>query len=104
LSSKKSAITNFASPEEEDEIIQLSDGMCFGEWALLYNAPRKASALAIEDAHLFYLDKNTFDISFAKFLFEAETERKEFLSKIIPLFKKIDPADFYTLFFKVSVF
>src|SRR5690606_35235378 len=56
--------------ESEEEIIQLTDGMCFGEWALLYNAPRKASACAVEETHLFYLEKESFDASFSKSLFK----------------------------------
>lgn len=70
LSTKKSTITQFKIDHDftpynvnvkEREIMQVWDGMCFGEWAILYNQLRKASALAIEDTDLFYIDKHEFD-------------------------------------------
>ena len=37
----------------EKEVLTLSDGQCFGEWALLYNIPRTASAYILEESDLF---------------------------------------------------
>ena len=56
------------SQQEETEKALLKEGMCFGEWGLLYNKERSASAIAIEDTDLFTLNKEYFDISFAVIL------------------------------------
>ena len=53
----------------EEERLKLLEGMCFGEWGLLYNKERSASAIAIEDTDLFTLNKEYFDISFAVILY-----------------------------------
>ncbi len=45
----------------EEEILTMTDGACFGEWGLLYNIPRTASAMAKEDSILFSIDKEYFD-------------------------------------------
>ena len=49
----------------EEERMKLLEGMCFGEWGLIYGKDRTASAVAIEDCDLFYLDKENFEKSFA---------------------------------------
>lgn len=49
----------------EDEILQLGEGMCFGEWAVLYNTARSASALALEDTDLLVIEKTGFDKTFS---------------------------------------
>jgi CRP-like cAMP-binding protein len=48
----------------EEERLVLKEGMCFGEWGLLYGKERTASAIAIEDCDLFCLDKEGFEKSF----------------------------------------
>ena len=39
----------------------MGEGETFGEWSLLYNIPRTASAKAKEDSILFSIDKDAFD-------------------------------------------
>lgn len=56
---------NFTSEFEEEEVLRVSEGMCFGEWGLIYNHERSASALVVEDADIFTLDKDNFDSSLA---------------------------------------
>ena len=68
---KKFNLLDLCSTEqlfEEEEKLRLSEGMCFGEWGLIYNKERTASAIVIEDADLFTLDKDNFDLSFAVLL------------------------------------
>jgi CRP-like cAMP-binding protein len=71
----------------EDEIFVVSDGMCFGEWALIYNIPRTASAFAAEDTDLFVMDKDCFDLVFNKAIVRADNEKKNFIVKRIPSLK-----------------
>lgn len=54
--------------EEEDERTQLTNGMCFGEWGLMYNIPRTASALTLEDSVLFSISKEIFDKNLCVYL------------------------------------
>lgn len=49
--------------EHEVERVQMGVGQCFGEWGLIYNIPRTASALALEDTILFAIEKDEFDKS-----------------------------------------
>lgn len=39
----------------------MREGSCFGEWGLIYNKPRTASAYCLTDVDLFCLDKISFD-------------------------------------------
>ncbi len=67
--------------ETEVENMQLTDGMCFGEFSLLNGRPRSASAYTLEDTHLFFLEKEAFDVSLSKALLKGEFEKKDFLAK-----------------------
>lgn len=69
LREKDKSVFNWLSPNEieyletyhEHEIITMGEGETFGEWGLLYNIPRTASAKAKEDSILFSIDKDAFD-------------------------------------------
>lgn len=63
---------------EEEERFQLYSGDCFGEWALMYNKPRCASAFVLEDCDLMSIEKEQFDLFFTKSFMKAELERKLF--------------------------
>jgi len=49
-----------------EEVVKLyiNEGECFGEWGLIYNDLRQASAYLEEDTYLFVLDKEGFENSF----------------------------------------
>jgi hypothetical protein len=47
----------------EEELVIFSHGQHFGEWVIIENKHRKASAIAIEDVNMFQLDKKFFDIT-----------------------------------------
>lgn len=78
----------------EIEKTQLIEGMCFGEWALMYNIPRTASAYTVE-CDLFYLDKEYFDITFHRSIVRADIERKNFLIKKLPTLKHFGKVEDY---------
>ena len=44
----------------EKENFRLEAGMMFGEWGIMYNTPRSASAFCLTNCDLFYLDKSDF--------------------------------------------
>ena len=85
------------------EIMQMTEGMCFGEWAIIYNIERTASAYVLEDSHLFSIEKDKFKTVFAKWLFKAENDRREFIKKTIPFFGTI-PEIRFEEYYKRSVF
>lgn len=87
--------------DNEDERFQLSSGMCFGEWALLYSTARTASALALEDTDLFSVNKETFNTYFSKFMVKAENERRFFIFNKIPLFKRLHKSKFDEYYRKI---
>ncbi len=53
---------------EEEEILQLTDGQYFGEWGIINEKPRMCSSYALEDCDLFILDKRPFINSIGVFL------------------------------------
>ena len=84
---KGKILENFIK-EFEIETITLTNGMCFGEWGLLYSIPRTASIYASEDTDLFYLEKEFFNkILFSKFL-KNDYEKIHFLIHKFPIFRK----------------
>jgi len=73
--------------KSEEELVRLSDGMCFGEWGLIYNLPRAASAFTMEDTHILSLDKDLFKYCFFKNMIRAIGERKNFFIKRLPFLR-----------------
>ena len=74
--------------EFEIESFSLTNGMCFGEWGLLYSIPRTTSIYACEDTDLFYLEKEFFNkILLSKFL-KNDSHKINFLIHKFPIFKK----------------
>lgn len=55
-----SAEKKFLSVHEEEEKLQMTDGMCSRDWGLIYKIPRIASAFTLEQTLLFTFDKDTF--------------------------------------------
>ena len=83
--------------------MQMTEGMCFGEWAIIYNIERSASAYVMEESHLFSIDKEKFKMIFAKWLFKAENDRRDFIKKTIPFLSTI-PEIRFEEYYKRSVF
>lgn len=48
----------------EEEVFVMSEGMCFGHWAIIYRKERSASAYALEDTDLFVLNESNFNECF----------------------------------------
>jgi CRP-like cAMP-binding protein len=44
----------------DEELVILNHGQYFGEWGIIENKPRKASAIALDDCDMFLLDKKYF--------------------------------------------
>ena len=63
----------------EEELFQADSGYCFGEWALIYNQPRSASVIALEDSVFFVLDEKIFSKTFLKCLISSEHKKKKFI-------------------------
>ena len=63
----------------EEELFQADFGYCFGEWALIYNQPRSASVIALEDSVFFILDEKIFSKTFLKCLNSSEHKKKKFI-------------------------
>ena len=64
---------------KEEEIFQAGTGYCFGEWALIYNQPRSASVVTLEDCIFFILDEKIFTKTFLKCLNNSEYKKKKFV-------------------------
>jgi CRP-like cAMP-binding protein len=60
-----------SEPAYEEELVTLTHGQYFGEWGIIENKMRKASAVAMEDCDMFILDKRYFSqtIGVSIFLF-----------------------------------
>ena len=77
-------LNNFTKQETEQFVY--NDGMCFGEWAALYDKRRTLSAVTKTECHLFSMEKEIFKSVLGKYLLEAEKQRKEFIYKTLPIF------------------
>ena len=73
--------------EFEIEKFDIINGMCFGEWGLVYTIPRTTSIYAKEDSHLFYLEKLYFDKILTHIFQRADLNKVNFLTKTLPIFK-----------------
>ncbi len=96
------AIQKYQTPEEplkgiilenfikefEKENFSLTNGMCFGEWGLLYSIPRTTSIYASEDTHLFYLEKEYFNKTLLTKILKNDSQKIKFLLHKFPIFKK----------------
>ena len=77
---------NFIKDFENDNF-QLTNGMCFGEWGLVYSIPRTTSIYCIEDCDLFYLEKDYFNRILASKFAQSDSNKINFLIKTFPIFK-----------------
>jgi CRP-like cAMP-binding protein len=60
----------------------LKKGEEFGELALLYNATRSGSILAVEDSYLWAIDRTTFQQAIQELAKKEEYENYSFIKKI----------------------
>lgn len=73
----------------------LDKGKCFGDWGLVYNQPRTASAVAAQETYCFTLMKEIFDEHFGKFILKAETDRRNFFREKLHILKDAVKFDEY---------
>ena len=71
----------------EYENFTITNGMCFGEWGLVYTIPRTTSIYCIEDCNLFYLEKEPFNRILSQKFLKSDINKLHFLLKTFPLFK-----------------
>jgi cGMP-dependent protein kinase len=83
----KGSIKIFVNSNEKHT---LQAGSCFGELALLYNAPRSATLIAHEDCELWSLDRNTFRSTVEATITRQAEENLTFISRV-KMFKNMTP-------------
>ena len=67
---------------------QLSEGMCFGEWGILYNIPRTTSIYCSTNTDLFYLKKKHFDKILSHKFIASDMKKIKFILSRFPSLKK----------------
>ena len=67
---------------------QLSEGMCFGEWGILYCIPRTTSIYCLTDTDLFCLKKKYFDKYLAHKFIACDMKKIKFILARIPTLKR----------------
>ena len=73
--------------EFEYENFIITNGMCFGEWGLVYSIPRTTSIYCIEDCNLFYLEKEYFNRILSSKFAQSDSLKINFLIKTFPILK-----------------
>jgi hypothetical protein len=87
IASDHNSIKLYNEFEMEDEVIKLSDGQSFGEWGLMFNLPRGASAFTMEETHVLFLSKDFFKFCFFKNILKSIAEKKYFFIKRLPFLR-----------------
>lgn len=82
----------------KEEIDTVQEGHCFGEWGLIENKSRSASAIAISKVCLFKINSVVFEMFFRKCLNKAETDRKLFLKTAVTYFDSLPVVVFNSFF------
>lgn len=88
----------------EIEKLVLQEGKCFGEWGIIYNEKRSASAYTLEETYLMILPKQIFIDCFSSSVLKAENERRKFLKQKIPSFYQNHTATHYFKRISIEVF
>ena len=92
------------SENEQHEIIQLQCGDYFGDWGLLDNAKRTASACVTEKCVLMVMGPKQFQNSIYKCMKKEEVIRRSFIKKtVIPLQHVYNFNEFYKMMTRVIV-
>ncbi len=87
---KEKILDEIEKDEMEIEKMELDYGKCFGEWGIIYNQKRSASAYVLEDCVLICIESTIFNDCFTKFVFKAEKKRREFLENNFNFLKLYD--------------
>ena len=74
--------------EFEIKRLTITEGMCFGEWGLVYNIPRTASIYCIEDTDVFFLEKRYFDKYLLKKFYAGDMKKIKFIYDRLPALRK----------------
>lgn len=71
------------------EILTFKSGQCFGQWGVLENKERTASAVAKCETILFEIDRKGFEKSFKTAITKAESNKKLFFTKTLSPLEKL---------------
>ena len=74
--------------EFEIKRLNITEGMCFGEWGLVYNIPRTTSIYCVEDTHVFLLEKRYFDKHLIKKFYAGDMKKIKFIYDRLPALRK----------------
>lgn len=61
---------------------ELTSGHGFGELALLYNAPRSATCVALEECFLWGIDRHTFRKSVESIMSSEQEKNRQYIEKV----------------------
>lgn len=84
--------------------VQFTEGMCFGEWGLMYKQNRSSTAQAISKVKIFKINERAFKENFMLSIMKTDLDRKEFLKSKISYFSTIDKVLFKKLYLEISPF
>lgn len=75
---------------KEQEQTLIYPGMCFGEWALIYNTPQNTSSYCIEPVEVLILNKKIFDIFLKKDVIRSDCFKRQLILSTLPVLKDTD--------------
>ena len=79
---KKVNLLEYDTPQEVEQY-KLGEGRFFGEWNLVYNRKSKLSALCLENVHIIFIGKDTFQKFIQEKFTKIESDTKENLINIL---------------------
>lgn len=76
----------FTNKEKEIEQYVVEEGKCFGDFGIIHNINRTASALPLEDCVLMSINKELYEDYVLKWAVRSENERKNFFKSKLNIF------------------
>jgi len=73
--------------EHDIEQYIIEEGRCFGDFGLIHNINRTASAFALEDSVLISINKEIYEEYLLKYAVKSENERKSFFKNKLDIFQ-----------------
>jgi len=93
----------FTNKGKEIEQYVVEEGKCFGDYGIIHNICRTASAYALEDCVMMSLNKELYEDYILKWAVKSENERKSFFNSKLKIFCEASKNFFNNEYYKITL-